>query len=179
MNLHTLLPSILACLIAGCATSPKTNKYIFNPPAQHTADQAFTLYRLNIPEYLDSTEMVRRIGTHRVENIKYHKWGMDLRSAMQNYLTQCLDGTTSTQCTLSITFNNFEIDDKNVFHVSAACLFKAATETFTENIAFTIPWKNGDYDSLVSIHEQALATLAAKIREAAAKHPRPLNTSKK
>ena len=89
------LAFIMLCLaLSGCATSPPTKFFMLSPlPAPETKagniDQQLKIIRVDaveIPGYLDRSEIVTRVNENEIHLADFHQWGEPLRDNITNIL---------------------------------------------------------------------------------------------
>lgn len=164
--------SIILCLVPvfvinGCSTSKPANLYLLSP-TQIDNNAGICVKQVKVPEYLDRSDLVRRVGKSRITYLKNHKWAQNFRKMLSETLGDSVAyGSKKQNWDGSVTLKNFELDDKNNFNVTAICRLHGRDAVSEEIIAFSIPWKNDDYETLIDIHNQAIAKIAAKLVEMA------------
>ena len=83
-------------LVAGCASSPKTQFYVLNPVAAEPRAATFdgspiVVGDVRIPDYLDRPEMVRRVGENQIDVSTVDHWGGPLGSMIRDTLRRDLE----------------------------------------------------------------------------------------
>ncbi len=85
-----------ALLLAGCASDPVTRYYLLAPAAQPQAGAAkgegpsVVVREVQLPQYLERTQIVTRGSDHRVLMADYDLWAGDLRQDMTRVLAENL-----------------------------------------------------------------------------------------
>ena len=87
----------LALLLGGCASDPPTRIYVLSPPADDkpwvtatAAAPALQLQRVVIPDYIDTTEILVRIGPNEIKASTTGRWGERLSQGLEHALAAAL-----------------------------------------------------------------------------------------
>jgi uncharacterized lipoprotein YmbA len=82
-----------ALVLAGCGSVRYPTTYVLNfpPPVPHAAPSnsaldAVTLHEFRCPEYLCEGRIVYRSSPEQIEFYEYHRWAMDPRQAITQYV---------------------------------------------------------------------------------------------
>ncbi len=83
----------LVSLLAGCASHPSRNIYVLNSAADSATSMGgdatapvLQLERVLVPEYLDTTDILLRVGQHELQASSTGRWGERLSTGVSHAL---------------------------------------------------------------------------------------------
>jgi len=89
--------ALLALLLTGCASDPPARIYVLSPPAEDKPQGSVAvdapvlqLQRIVLPDYLDTTEILLRIGTNEIKASPTGRWGERLSEGLEHALAAAL-----------------------------------------------------------------------------------------
>ena len=167
---------LAAIMFAGCISTSRTSTYILCPD-ESAAKQYNALVRVNaieLPEYIDRSTIMMRVGKHSIGSLKGHQWAQNFKKMIQNSLaTNLLLRSTGNpeapQFSVFVKFDRFDLDGNNTLKVVAECtlytnLPKGARQ-FCKSFPFTgsFAWDGVNVDALIGLHDKVLSDMAELI----------------
>jgi uncharacterized lipoprotein YmbA len=87
----------LALLLTGCSSDPPAHIYVLSPPAEDKRQDLVTvetpvleLQRIVVPDYLDTTDILLRIGANEIKASPTGRWGERLSQGLDHALSAAL-----------------------------------------------------------------------------------------
>jgi uncharacterized lipoprotein YmbA len=100
-----LMFAVAALQLAGCGASPKTSFYMLDPlvrlssttPVLENIDIELGVGPVQIPEYLNRSQIVRRTGPYEIDIAEFDRWAELLETAVPRVLAENLSVLLSTE----------------------------------------------------------------------------------
>jgi uncharacterized lipoprotein YmbA len=179
---------LLTVLVAGCAgQSPRSNFYMLSAEAKPQANvtgncssQAISVGPVSWPRYLDQPRIVTRVGTNRLEDDEFNRWGGSLEDGFVRTVIKNLSGMLHSELVVNyrrsehfapmhrveIVVNQFDgqigesviLDAKwSIISEASGKLEMVSTSTIQKDTS------GPGYDALVSASSLAVAQLSEEI----------------
>ena len=180
---------IVAFVVSGCGTSPAAKFYILTPVAQHKQEKAvigtgsaspIAIGPVEIPEYLDRSEIVTRADQNQLILSEFNLWGGSLKTDVNRVLIEnvshflAADGIPIVTWKLGITdvqrvpvqivrFDGTP-NDSILLKARWAVIEKDGKNfEFVRESSITVSVKGGNYNSVVAAMSEALGELSKEI----------------
>jgi uncharacterized lipoprotein YmbA len=179
---------LLAVWLAGCAgQTPRSNFYMLSAEATPVAGgggncsgQAISVGPVSWPRYLDQPRIVTRVGTNRLEENEFNRWGGSLEDGFVRTLIRNLSSLLNSERVVSyrrsehfdpayrveIVVNQFDGQLGEDVILDATWSILAVTSGTLEAVKTAAIRKNTagpDFDALVNASSQAVAQLSEEI----------------
>ncbi len=184
-----LLSAALACLAAGCGTSPPSQFYVLQAPADLAAERqgskelSLVVGPVELAEYLNRPQMVTRQSDHELKLSEYHRWAEPLEDNVTRVLVESLSLLLATNRVVDFPSRGTQEID---FHVCVEILrfdagpdasvnldarwqvFKGEWEVLLESRGSRIRESAAgtEYGAIVAAQNRALVTLSREIADA-------------
>ena len=188
MNLRRIGLVAGLALMAGCGTSPPVRYYTLNAVEAPAAAGApgkvelmVTVGPVSVPDAVDRSQIVLRVGANRVERSEFNRWGEALKLAIPRVVAASLAREfTSAQIfvyspsappadfRVLIDVERFESEPAKAVAIEAvwSILPRAKGEPKVGRSVVREPVATAGYDALVAAHSRALNTLSREIAAA-------------
>jgi uncharacterized protein len=186
--------AVVACLLAGCASSPPMHYYTLSEvsaTARLNAAENTTpvrLDRVTIPTEIDRAQIVRRIDATRLQIVENDRWAAPLDDTIRRVLSNELAARLSPNLivdpyepsvgekrqSLSVDVQEFYGDTACAVTLKAAWVLKSTdtqSSRGTEDIGIPSSTGCGGVESLPTAMSQALAQLSDRIAAVIARTP--------
>ena len=151
---------LVLLLLAGCVSSPKAGVgYILSPEFPPRPEEAIAVRvsGVELPDYLDRLELVRRIGRNQIQISQYGRWASNLRNQLRRLLGEMLHSDAPNSVLLR--FRSFTGEPRG-FRVEGTAIWANGRE---QPFAFLVEGDCGTDEALVRKADEALARLAAEL----------------
>jgi len=185
---HCGITLLLAVWLAGCAgQTPRSDFYMLTADAKPRADmtgncssQAISVGPVSWPRYLDQPRIVTRVGTNRLEENEFNRWGGSLEDGFARTVIKNLSGLLNSELVVNyrrsehfapvyrveIVVNRFDgqLGEEVMLDAKWSILAEASNKLAVVRSSSILKTTSGPgYEALVNASSQAVAQLSEEI----------------
>lgn len=184
MKKFTLIPWLLAALLAGCAASSPTHYYMLNPVAAPKAavpqaNYSVSVGPVSVPAFVDRQQMVVRTGPNQVFIDEYERWASPLKDGIGRVIVQDLGSLLGTsrvtlfpestavgasyRAVIDILRFDSELGKSATLDAGWTVSSARSGQSYRGRTALTEAVLGKNYADLVAAHSRALGQLSADL----------------